>query len=68
VPGFENQGNIYKPGIGPYSEDEIVSLTINRMRERNLINDVYIRPNARVREQIGLNNYLGLNERPANLD
>jgi hypothetical protein len=68
LPGFKNKGNSYKPGLGPYSEDKIVSLTVNRLIENNLITSAHIRPNAKERKNLGLNNYRGLNDNPATPD
>lgn len=61
VPGFQNRGRTFNPGIGPYSEDEIVNLSLSHLSNENLPQDVYIRPNVNTRRQIGLTNYVGLN-------
>lgn len=68
VPAFINQGNMYQPGIGPYTEDEIVKRVVNIMVERNIIRDAFILPNAATKLQLGLQNYRGLNNRVATPD
>jgi hypothetical protein len=68
VPAFENQGNQYKPGIGPYGEDNIVDLVINDIVSGTMPSNIHIRPGAPVRRELGLNNYVGVNGRAATPD
>jgi hypothetical protein len=68
VPAFMNQGNTYKPGIGPYGEDNIVDLVVNYLAGNNMLTNFHVRPDAGVRKQLGLDNYLGINGRAATPD
>ena len=70
LPGFENRGNVYLPGIGPYSEDEIVTRTINQLIDDNQIieDDVHVRPNMELKVQLGLSDYRNVNNRLATPD
>ena len=68
VPAFANQGNTYQPGIGPYTEKEIVNRVVNILVDRSIIQNAFIQPNATTRRHIGLQNYMGLNNRAATPD
>ena len=61
VPGHEHAGNIYKPGIGPYGEDNIVDMAMEYLTNNNLVNEDYIiRPNMDQKVSLGLQNYKGI--------
>ncbi len=68
VQGFVSRGRPFSPGIGPYSENEIVELAVNHLLEENLIEEAHIRPNIRIRDELNLTNYLRLNGNGATPD
>jgi hypothetical protein len=69
VSGYESTtGNQYQPGIGPYTEDGIVDLTIEHMAANANLEDYHTRPNMQKKRELGLENYLGLNGNKATPD
>lgn len=69
VPGHEHAGNTYKPGIGPYGEDNIVDMVMDYLTNNNLVNEDYIiRPNKDQKTILGLQNYKGISDRAATPD
>jgi hypothetical protein len=69
VPGHEHAGNNYKPGIGPYGEDNIVDMVMDYLTNNNLVNEDYIiRPNKDEKTSLGLQNYKGISGRAATPD
>jgi hypothetical protein len=69
VPGHEHAGNNYKPGIGPYGEDNIVDMVMDYLTNNNLVNEDYIiRPNKDQKTILGLQNYKGISGRAATPD
>ena len=69
VSGYESTtGNHYLPGIGPYTEDGIVDLTIEHMATNANLGDYHTRPNMQKKRELGLENYLGLNGNKATPD
>jgi len=69
VSGHESTtGNHYQPGIGPYTEDGIVDLTIEHMATNANLEDYHTRPNMQKKRELGLENYLGLNGNKATPD
>jgi hypothetical protein len=65
IPAFSNQGNTYSPGIGPYSENEIVSSVIGEMNRIGMLSGAHVLPTAQIRSSIGLEGYSGLNSNAA---
>ena len=69
IPGHENAGNIYQPGIGPYGEDNIVDMAMEYLTSNQIVTEPYkIRPNLEQRIALGLRNYVGINGRAATPD
>ena len=69
IPGHENAGNIYQPGIGPYGEDNIVDMAMEYLTNNQIVTEPYkIRPNLEQRIALGLRNYVGINGRAATPD
>lgn len=69
VPGHVHAGNNYKPGIGPYGEDNIVDMVMDYLTNNNLVNEDYIiRPNMDQKTALGLQNYKGISGRAATPD
>ena len=69
VSGYESTtGNHYQPGIGPYTEDGIVDLTIEHMATNANLEDYHTRPNMQKKRELGLENYFGLNGNKATPD
>ena len=61
IPGNENAGNIYQPGIGPYGEDNIVDMVMEYLTSNQIVTEPYkIRPNLEQRIALGLRNYVGI--------
>jgi hypothetical protein len=69
VPGHENAGNIYQPGIGPYGEDNIVDMVMEYLSANHLVNVPYvIRPNMEQKISLDLKEYKGITGRAATPD
>ena len=69
VLGYESRtGNLYQPGIGPYTEDGIVDLAIEYIANNVNLQEYYTRPNAQKKRELSLENYLGINENKATPD
>jgi hypothetical protein len=69
VPGYKSKsGNLYQAGIGPYTEDGIVDLTIEYMATTTNLENFLTRPNMQKKRNLGLENYLGLNGNMATPD
>lgn len=56
----------FRPGIGPYGEDEIVQLIMDRIG--TAFPGYHIRPDARAKRNLGLEHYCGISRRPATPD
>lgn len=69
LPGHQNGENTYQPGIGPYGEDQIVDLVMDKLLQSGGINESFIiRPSAAQKKELGLSEYKGLTGRSATPD
>jgi hypothetical protein len=59
VDGHVGKKNIYKPGIGPYGENHIVSKVMAELHDQ--YPKSYIRPTIKKRRELGLEQYVGMN-------
>jgi hypothetical protein len=59
ITGNVTTNNSFKPGIGPYGEDQIVDMVMERLQV--LYPDFHVRPNMKTRAKLGLENYFGVN-------